>query len=47
MPGWDAYPIVELIQDTFPVPVLVENDADAMAVGEYSTGFAAPARCDW
>ncbi|MET1085539.1 MAG: ROK family protein [Arthrobacter sp.] len=40
MPGWDAYPIVELIQDAFPVPVLVENDADAMAVGEYSTGFA-------
>lgn len=39
MPGWDAYPIAEFIQDTFPVPVLVENDADAMAVGEYSAGF--------
>lgn len=39
MPGWDAYPIVELIQEAFPVPVLVENDADAMAVGEYSAGF--------
>lgn len=39
MPGWDAYPIVELIQESFPVPVLVENDADAMAVGEYSAGF--------
>src|SRR5919112_514616 len=40
MPGWDAYPVVELIQEAFPVPVLVENDADAMAVGEYSAGFA-------
>ena len=40
MPGWDAYPIVERIQEEFPVPVLVENDADAMAVGEYSAGFA-------
>lgn len=39
MPGWDAYPIVERIQEEFPVPVLVENDADAMAVGEYSAGF--------
>jgi predicted NBD/HSP70 family sugar kinase len=46
MPGWDAYPIVELIQDAFPVPVLVENDADAMAVGEYSAGFAGtPSLC--
>lgn len=40
MPGWDAYPIVEFVQEAFPVPVLVENDADAMAVGEYSAGFA-------
>lgn len=40
MPGWDAYPIVELIQEVFPSPVLVKNDADAMAVGEYSAGFA-------
>lgn len=39
LPGWDAYPVVEFIQDTFPVPVLVANDADAMAVGEYSAGF--------
>jgi predicted NBD/HSP70 family sugar kinase len=46
MPGWDAYPIVELIQDTFDVPVLVENDADAMAVGEYTAGFkGTPSLC--
>lgn len=43
MPGWDAYPIVEFIQDTFAVPVLVENDANAMAVGEYSAGFTGTA----
>jgi predicted NBD/HSP70 family sugar kinase len=43
MPGWDAYPIVDFIQDTLPVPVLVENDANAMAVGEYSAGFAGTA----
>lgn len=43
MPGWDAYPIVEFIQDAFPVPVLVENDANAMAIGEYSAGFAGTA----
>ena len=36
MPGWDAYPIVEHVQEGLPVPVLVANDADAMALGEYS-----------
>ncbi len=43
MPGWDAYPIVDFIQETFAVPVLVENDANAMAVGEYSAGFTGTA----
>lgn len=38
MPGWDAYPIVEHVQDVVDVPVLVENDANAMAIGEYSSG---------
>jgi predicted NBD/HSP70 family sugar kinase len=39
MPGWDAYPVAEHLHDVFPVPVLVENDANAMALGEYSTGY--------
>lgn len=39
MPGWDAYPIVEHVQDVVDVPVLVENDANAMALGEYSAGY--------
>ncbi len=34
MPGWDAFPIAEHMQETFPVPVSVANDADAMAFGE-------------
>jgi predicted NBD/HSP70 family sugar kinase len=40
MPGWDAYPVVDLLQETFPVPVLLENDANAMAMGEYAAGFS-------
>jgi len=39
MPGWDAYPIAEFLHDAVPVPVLVENDANAMALGEHSAGF--------
>lgn len=41
MPGWDAYPIAEHLQDVLPVPVLVENDADAMALGEQVHGYPA------
>jgi predicted NBD/HSP70 family sugar kinase len=39
MPGWDAYPVAEHLQDVFGIPVLVENDANAMALGEYSVGY--------
>jgi predicted NBD/HSP70 family sugar kinase len=39
MPGWDAYPVAEHLRDALPVPVLVENDANAMALGEYSAGY--------
>ena len=39
MPGWDAYPVAEHLHDAVPVPVLVENDANAMALGEYSVGY--------
>ncbi|MEV7605905.1 ROK family protein [Paenarthrobacter sp. NPDC089322] len=39
MPGWDAYPVAEFLKDAFAAPVLVENDANAMAAGEYSAGF--------
>lgn len=34
MPGWDAYPIPEHLNELLGVPVLVANDADAAALGE-------------
>lgn len=39
MPNWDAFPITERIQETFDVPVFVENDADAMAFGEQTANY--------
>ncbi|MEV0325991.1 ROK family protein [Micromonospora echinospora] len=36
MPGWDDYPIVEHQRRRYPVPVLVDNDANLMALGEQS-----------
>ncbi|MFG6199173.1 ROK family protein [Nonomuraea sp. JJY05] len=35
MPGWDGYPVGEAIGATYDVPILVENDANAMALGEW------------
>jgi predicted NBD/HSP70 family sugar kinase len=35
MPGWDGHPIAERLRRHWDVPVLVDNDANAMAVGEY------------
>ncbi|TXK43164.1 ROK family transcriptional regulator [Nonomuraea sp. C10] len=35
MPGWDDHPISEALRAEFEVPVLVENDANAMALGEW------------
>jgi predicted NBD/HSP70 family sugar kinase len=37
MPGWDDYPIVEHLRGLFDVPVLVDNDANLMALGEHVT----------
>jgi predicted NBD/HSP70 family sugar kinase len=37
MPGWDGVSIPELVWETFPVPVQVDNDVNIMAVGEYAT----------
>lgn len=46
MPGWDAYPIAEHLHDALQLPMLVENDANAMAIGEQSAGFSdCPALC--
>jgi predicted NBD/HSP70 family sugar kinase len=35
MPGWDRFPIPERLQERFPVPVLVDNDVNIMALGEH------------
>jgi len=35
MPGWDGHPIGASLKESFDVPVLVENDANAMALGEW------------
>jgi predicted NBD/HSP70 family sugar kinase len=37
MPGWDDYSIVEHLQRSFDAPVLVDNDANLMALGEQVT----------
>ncbi|GAB2667972.1 ROK family transcriptional regulator [Kribbella swartbergensis] len=39
MPGWDEYPIRQHLRRIFDVPVLVDNDANAMALGEQSAGY--------
>lgn len=36
MHGWDGYPIAEHMQASFPVTVVVENDANVMALGEHA-----------
>ena len=35
MPGWDGFSLPDLVRQTFDVPVLVDNDVNIMAVGEY------------
>ncbi|WP_345711661.1 ROK family transcriptional regulator, partial [Kineococcus glutinatus] len=36
MPGWDGYPVADHVRRGFDVPVVVENDANAMAAGEHA-----------
>lgn len=38
LPTWDNVPVVEWLHDCFHVPVALENDADAAALGEYWQG---------
>lgn len=40
MPGWDGYPVADRLGDAFGVPVIVENDANVMALGEQRHRFA-------
>jgi predicted NBD/HSP70 family sugar kinase len=40
MPGWDGYSIPDRLSRGFDVPILVDNDVNIMAVGEYFTNWA-------
>jgi predicted NBD/HSP70 family sugar kinase len=40
MPGWDDYPIAEHLGDLCDGPVLVDNDANLMALGEYLAHYS-------
>ncbi|WP_256837650.1 ROK family transcriptional regulator [Ornithinimicrobium faecis] len=37
MPGWDRYDVPGHVQRTHPVPVLIDNDVNIMALGEQQT----------
>ncbi|MDR1806860.1 MAG: ROK family protein [Propionibacteriaceae bacterium] len=39
LPGWDQFDIVGHIQAAFPGPVVVDNDVNVMAVGEWVTQY--------
>ncbi|GLY43471.1 sugar kinase [Amycolatopsis sp. NBRC 101858] len=39
MPGWDGYPIDEHLEARFGAPVLVDNDANLMALGEHRARY--------
>jgi glucokinase len=38
LPGWDEFPIVRLVEERLNVPVLLDNDANAAALGEHEYG---------
>jgi predicted NBD/HSP70 family sugar kinase len=39
MPGWDRYDVPARVQRDHPVPVLIDNDVNIMALGERSAAF--------
>lgn len=39
MPGWAGYPVRQAAMERFGAPVVVENDANAMALGEHRSQF--------
>lgn len=40
MPGWNDFPVREVIQQRWQVPVWVDNDVNVMALGEFRAGVA-------
>ncbi|WP_405394999.1 ROK family protein [Microbispora hainanensis] len=43
MPGWDGYPVRDVIGGRFDCPVLLDNDVNVMALGEQHAGSASTA----
>jgi len=39
MPGWDGFDVPKYLQQTFAVPVLVDNDVNLMALGEAAVAY--------
>ncbi|MCW2719358.1 MAG: hypothetical protein QOG20_3528 [Pseudonocardiales bacterium] len=39
MPGWDGYPVRDRLSAQYGVPVCVDNEVNAMALGEYRAGL--------
>lgn len=39
MPGWDGFDVPHYLQQSFPVPVLVDNDVNLMALGEAAVAY--------
>ncbi|GAA4599688.1 ROK family transcriptional regulator [Planotetraspora phitsanulokensis] len=40
MPGWDRFPVREVMSEELGCPVLVDNDVNTMALGELHAGLA-------
>ena len=38
LPGWDEVPIIDIFRNEFNVPVVMQNDANACAIAEWSMG---------
>jgi glucokinase len=38
LPAWDKFPLVELIEQKFEVPAILDNDANVAALGEFFFG---------
>ena len=45
MPGWDDFVISDYVRKTFDAPVVVDNDVNAMALGEYVDEIGATPAC--
>ena len=40
MPGWDGYPVADVLGERYGVPILVDNDVNIMALGEHRVSSA-------